>query len=98
MKGSFLIYASLYCFVFRGWQDLQNMQSYDLEYYFGMVMGLLFVYLLSYWWNKVLLEQLNETMSSISKFKKVMDCSKEAICIIKDNNITYCNDIFILMF
>jgi hypothetical protein len=80
------------------WQEYHEIENFNAEEYAAGIFGSLMTYVMFYWWNKILIENLNESMVSARKFKKVMDCSKEAICIIQNNKLSYLNDIFILMF
>ena len=96
-RVTLLIFSTMYCFILSIWHQYTGIKSSATDFIFAIA-GSAWTFLLFRWWDNILMKGLNKGMVSINRFKKVMDCSKESICILNDNKLSYCNDEFILMF
>jgi len=87
VRGSFVIFVVLWAMISFVWNSYYKKDSFSTTEYVGSFFIFIFIFLIFYWWNKILVINLDKSMNAMSRFKKVMDCSKEAMCIIKNSNL-----------
>ena len=98
IRGSFVMLMLQWLLLALCWQNMNKFEAYKTSGYIVFIFSGIGLYFVTYFWNTFLISNLNKSHEAICRFKKVMDCSKDAICIVNRTKLHYVNDKFISLF